>query len=73
MSQSKIPDYRTGRRGRRWTHALCSAQRAGAVIVTDDTNEPVTYTRDHTSAGRFRPWTTTAGVRHDSRDVHPEW
>ena len=73
MSQCKIPDYRTGRRGRHWTHALRSAQKAGAVIVTDDTGEPVTYTYDHTTPGRFRPWTTAAGVRYDSHDVHPEW
>ncbi|MFD3700350.1 hypothetical protein ACFWUZ_30205 [Streptomyces sp. NPDC058646] len=73
MSQCKIPDYRTGRRGRHWTHALRSAQKAGAVIVTDDTGEPVIYTHDHTTPARFRPWITAAGVRYDSHDVHPEW
>ncbi|MFD3762514.1 hypothetical protein [Streptomyces sp. NPDC058622] len=73
MSQCKIPDYRTGRRGRHWTHALRSAQKAGAVIVTDDTGKPVTYTHDHTAPARFRPWVTASGVRYDSHDVHPDW
>ncbi|MFJ3977431.1 hypothetical protein [Streptomyces sp. NPDC090021] len=53
----------------------CAAQRmrAGAVVVTDDTREPVTYAHDGTGPGRFRPWITAAGDRYDSRDVHPEW
>ncbi|MEU9418016.1 hypothetical protein [Streptomyces sp. NPDC051000] len=73
MSQAKSPDYRTGHRGPHWTHALRSAQRAGAVIVTDDTLEPVVYTPESTGPGRFRPWLTPNGNRHDSHDVHPEW
>ncbi|MHC6630029.1 hypothetical protein ACYTFC_28695 [Streptomyces globosus] len=32
MSHCKTPDYRSGRRGRHWTHALRSAEKAGAVI-----------------------------------------
>ncbi|MCX5309100.1 hypothetical protein OG304_37665 [Streptomyces sp. NBC_00160] len=73
MSDCKVPDYRTGRRGRHWTHALRAAQRTGAVIVTDDTGQLVTYAPDRTGPGRFRPSTTPAGVRYDSHDVHPEW
>ncbi|MFG2715128.1 hypothetical protein ACGFX2_31885 [Streptomyces goshikiensis] len=73
MSECKIPDYRTGRRGRNWTHSLCSAQKAGAVIVTDETLEAVAYAHEPTGPGRFRPWITTAGARYDSHDVHPEW
>ncbi|MFB6510387.1 hypothetical protein ACFCW4_20655 [Streptomyces virginiae] len=73
MAQCKIPDYRSGHRGRHWTHALRSAERAGAVIVTDDTGEPVTYTFDHTGPGRFRPWISASGRRYDSHDLHPEW
>ncbi|AZM92758.1 MULTISPECIES: hypothetical protein [Streptomyces] len=73
MSMCKTPDYRTGHRGRHWTHALRAAQRTGAVIVTDDTSQPVTYRPEPTGPGRFRPWTTDAGIRYDSHDVHPEW
>ncbi|MDX3538869.1 hypothetical protein PV721_31940 [Streptomyces sp. MB09-01] len=73
MTQCKTPDYRTGHRGRHWTHALRSAQKAGAVIVTDETLEPVAYAHDGTGPGRFRPWVTASGVRYDSHDVHPEW
>ncbi|MER5931729.1 hypothetical protein [Streptomyces sp. NPDC002054] len=73
MSQCKVPDYRSGRKGPHWTHALRSAQKAGAVIVTDDTGEPVAYTFDHTGPLRFRPWVTRKGTRYDSHDVHPEW
>lgn len=73
MSQCKIPDYLTGRRGRHWTHALRSAQRAGAVIVTDETGEPVVYHPSSSSPGRGRPWITQQGMRYDSHDVHPEW
>ncbi|MFC7794854.1 hypothetical protein [Streptomyces cinereoruber] len=73
MASCKTPDYRTGHRGRHWTHALRSAQKTGAVIVTDDTEEPVAYVRDHSGPGRFRPWITGAGIRYDSHDVHPDW
>ncbi|MFJ6940099.1 hypothetical protein [Streptomyces sp. NPDC101132] len=73
MSQCKTPDYRTGHRGRHWTHALRSAQKSGAVIVTDETGEVVGYSPESTGPGRFRPWITPAGTRYDSHDVHPEW
>ncbi|MER7760162.1 hypothetical protein [Streptomyces sp. NPDC097619] len=73
MSQCKVPDYRSGHRGPHWTHALRSAQKAGAVIVTDDTHEPVRYAPGPSGPGRFRPWSTASGVRYDSHDVHPEW
>ncbi|MFB6805221.1 hypothetical protein [Streptomyces sp. NPDC056387] len=73
MSQCKIPDYRTGHRGRHWTHALRAAQRKGAVIVTEDTGEVVAYAPERTGPGRFRPWATASGIRYDSHDVRPEW
>ncbi|MER6218153.1 MULTISPECIES: hypothetical protein [unclassified Streptomyces] len=73
MSQCKIPDYRSGHRGRHWTHALRSAQKAGAVVVTDETGEEVRYAAEPSGPGRFRPWVTEAGVRYDSHEVHPEW
>ncbi|MFF4582071.1 hypothetical protein [Streptomyces sp. NPDC001389] len=73
MSQCKIPDYRTGHRGRHWTHALRSAQKAGAVVVTDETGEAVRYGGERSGPGRFRPWVTDKGERYDSHDVHPEW
>ncbi|WP_225799986.1 hypothetical protein [Streptomyces sp. NK15101] len=73
MAQCKIPDYRTDHRGRHWTHALRWAQKAGAVIVTDETEEPVIYAHEGSGPGRFRPWITATGARYDSHDVHPEW
>ncbi|MEU6621326.1 hypothetical protein ABZ926_11190 [Streptomyces litmocidini] len=73
MAPCKIPDYRTDHRGRHWTHALRCAQKAGSVIVTDDTEEPVTYAHEASGPGRFRPWITASGSRYDSHDVHPEW
>ncbi|MCF3183574.1 hypothetical protein IPZ70_27065 [Streptomyces polychromogenes] len=73
MSQCKIPDYRTGHRGRHWTHALRSAEKAGAVVVTDETGEAVRYAGEPSGPGRFRPWLTASGERYDSHDVHPEW
>ncbi|AXE24879.1 hypothetical protein C0216_16735 [Streptomyces globosus] len=73
MSDCKTPDYRSGRRGRHWTHALRSAEKAGAVIVTDDTGEPVRFAAGGSGPGRFRPWTGPDGHRYDSYEVHPEW
>lgn len=73
MADCKTPDYRTGRRGRHWTHALRSAQRVGAVIVTDDTGESVSYSHTDSGPGRLRPWVSVDGVRYDSYEVHPEW
>ncbi|MFD3538385.1 hypothetical protein ACFWUQ_02645 [Streptomyces sp. NPDC058662] len=73
MARCKTPDYVTGRHGPHWTHALRRAQSAGAVIVTDDTLEALTYAPSSTGPGRFRPWVTPTGRRYDSYDVHPEW
>lgn len=73
MSQCKVPDYLSGRRGRHWTHALRAAQKSGAVIVTDDGGDPVRYDARRSGPGRFRPWITGEGVRYDSHDLHPEW
>ena len=52
---------------------LCSqfAEPAGAVIVTDETGEPVVYHPSSSSPGRGRPWITQQGMRYDSHDVHP--
>ncbi|MFF4317869.1 hypothetical protein [Streptomyces sp. NPDC001568] len=73
MSRSKVPDYVTGRHGPHWTHSLRAAQRAGAVIIADDSGEPVRYARADGGPGRFRPWVDAHGTRYDSHDVHPEW
>jgi hypothetical protein len=54
-------------------HALRRAQKTGAVLVIDDTDEPVTYARQSTGPGRFRPWISGTGIRYDSHDVHGEW
>lgn len=73
MAECKTPDYRSGKRGPHWTHALRSAQKAGAVIVTDETGDAVRYLYDGHGPSRFRPWITAKGVRYDSYEVHPEW
>lgn len=74
MSANKTPDYKTGRRGRNWTYSLVMAQKAGAVIVVEETGEPVKYDRRLSGPGRFRPWRRIKGrIRFDSRECIPEW
>lgn len=71
MGKAKDPDFTTGLRGRNRTRSLLEAYARGAVIVTDDTKEPVTYDKKYS----FRRWVSLEdeNVRYDSYEVHPEF
>lgn len=73
MGAVKKPNYTTGmgRYGPSWTRSLRRAQAAGAVIVVEETGEPVAYDKPGNSNSILRPWLDAEGGRHDSRDCVP--
>lgn len=72
FSMAEPYHYLTGKRGKGWTRSLLHAQRAGAIIVTDDGLIPVSYDRNPTKY-RGLCWVDAFGNRYDSRELHPKF
>jgi hypothetical protein len=72
---NKTPNMVTGKRGPLWCQSLLRAQRKGAVIVSDETGQPVKYkvAHPHGSSKAFRAWVAADGGRYDARECHPVW
>ena len=64
----------TGRKGKGWTQSLNAARKAGAVIVVEETGQPVTYDPLPGSRKPFRPWRVYRGKRrYDSVECIPDF
>ncbi len=71
MTECKPPDYKTGRRGKRWGVSLRAAQADGAKIIVEEPGVPVKFARESTGPGYFRPWKDRRGKRYDSYECIP--
>lgn len=73
MNKNPPPRYATREKGRNWSTSLVSAHKTGAVIVVEETGEPVSYDRGTSGPRRFRPWVAQDGTRYDSFECVPEF
>jgi hypothetical protein len=70
MGIAKVPNYKTGQRGKNWTQSLRAAERNGALIIVAETGTPVRFDKP-TRGVYLRPWKDLRGNRYDSRDCIP--
>jgi hypothetical protein len=71
MGQCKVPNFTSGKRGKGWTVSLNRARNKGALIIAEETKEPVIFDPRPGGRAQFRPWIDSHGRRYDSRECVP--